>query len=90
MERTLGEMFRTQEVCLRSYAYRCTEFFLKDTQDVFDIGNFLGVGLKGGEERLLLFTAFPCTEWIHFSTIHFIILKVLFKNDNQKVLKSGL
>lgn len=52
-----------------------------------DIGNFLGVGLKGGEERLLLFTAFPWTEWIHFSTIHFIILKVLFKNDNQKVLK---
>lgn len=72
MERTLGEMFRTREVCLRSYTYRCTEFFLKDTQDTVDTGNLLGVGLKGGEERLLFFTVFPCTGWIHFSTIHFI------------------
>ena len=38
MERTLREMFRTREVCLRSYAYRCTEFFLKDIQDTVDTG----------------------------------------------------
>lgn len=52
-----------------------------------DIGNFLGVGLKGGKKDSYFSSCSLEQSGYTFSTIHFIILKVLFKMINPKVLK---